>query len=173
MIVIVSYLARKGHLRDVYSEVQISLTIFQTLQLLEVVHCAIGLVPSSAFQTFIQIISRLMVVWGILLPIVETRNAMGVPLLLFAWSFAEMTRYLYYALNIYNLVPYVLTWLRYSLFIVLYPVGVTGELLTMVAAYPLIRDRNLFAIHLPNFANFSFYYHYMLIVVILAYIPCK
>lgn len=173
LIRVLSYLARKGHLHDVYPEVQISVSIFQTLQLLEVVHCIIQLVPSNAVQTFIQILSRLIVVWGVLLPVPEARNAFGVPMLLVAWSLAEMTRYLYYALNIYNLVPYVLTWLRYSLFIVLYPLGVSGELLTFVAAYPLIRDRDLFAIHLPNLANFSFYYHYLLVLIMLGYIPCK
>ena len=94
-------------------------------------------------------------------------------MLLVAWSIAEMTRYLYYALNIYDMVPYILVWMRYTLFIVLYPLGVSGELLTIVAAYPLIRDRKLLAYELPNFFNVSFYYHIILIFVILSYIPCK
>jgi len=171
LAVVLWHFVQKGHFTDVYLSVQTSVSIFQTLQLIEVVHCVVRLVPSNAFQTFIQVLSRLVVVWGILLPVIETRNGLGVPMLLIAWSIAEMTRYLYYALNIYNLVPYVLTWLRYTLFIVLYPIGVSGELITIVSAIPYIRHRNLWAIHLPNFANISFYYHYLLVIVILSYIP--
>ena len=173
LFIVLSYVIRKGTFTNVYPEVQTILLIFQTLQLMEVLHCIIRLVPSNPFQTFIQILSRLILVWGILLPVVESRGSIGVPMLLVAWSIAEMTRYMYYALNIYNLVPYILVWMRYTFFIVLYPLGVSGELLTIVCAYPYIRDRNLFAIPLPNFANFSFYYHILLIGVMLSYIPCK
>jgi very-long-chain (3R)-3-hydroxyacyl-CoA dehydratase len=45
-----------------------------------------------------------------------------------SWSLVEVPRYLFYALNIFNAVPYPLLWLRYSLFAVLYPTGITGEL---------------------------------------------
>ncbi|CAN0542147.1 unnamed protein product, partial [Scytosiphon promiscuus] len=32
--------------------------------------------------------------------------------------------------------PYVLFFLRYSLFFILYPTGITGEVLTMLAGFP-------------------------------------
>ncbi|XP_054161032.1 very-long-chain (3R)-3-hydroxyacyl-CoA dehydratase hpo-8-like [Oppia nitens] len=172
LIIIVGHvLATGGKFTGAYDRVQLSLTIFQSLQLIEVGHCLVRLVPSNAFQTFVQIFSRLVVVWGILLPVADSRTSIGVPMLLIAWSLAEMTRYMYYALNIYDQVPYVLTWLRYTLFIVLYPLGVSGELLTMVAAIPYIRDSGLYSLSLPNFANFSFYYHYGLVAIMLGYIP--
>lgn len=171
LVQVLTYIAKRGDYKDVWLHVRYSVSIFQTLQLIEVIHCIVKLVPSNAFQTFIQIVSRLVVVWGILLPVVESRNSIGVPMLLMAWSIAELTRYLYYALNIYELVPYVLTWLRYTLFIVLYPIGVSGELLTMVSAFPYIRDKQLLSYPLPNFANISFYYHYMIVLIMLSYIP--
>ncbi len=49
---------------------------------------------------------------------------MGVLLVCFAWSVTEVVRYSYYAFNILGFVPYLLTWCRYSLFIILYPLGV-------------------------------------------------
>ena len=171
--IVLLYVKRKGSFEKVYPEVQLSLSIFQTLQLLEVVHCIIRLVPSNPFQTFIQVQSRLILVWGIMLLVPESQASPGVAMLLVAWSIAEMTRYAYYALNIYDMVPYILVWMRYTFFIVLYPLGVSGELLTIVAAYPYIRDRKLFAFELPNILNVSFYYHILLIGVILSYIPCK
>lgn len=154
-----------------FDTVAFGLTFFQTLQLLEVLHCVVGLVPSDPIQTAMQIFSRLVVVWGILRPVEESRLSLGVPLLLTAWSIAEMTRYLYYALNIYDIVPSILTWCRYTFFIILYPMGVTGELLTIISALPTIYAKSLYAIKLPNFANISFYYEYALILIMLSYIP--
>lgn len=148
-----------------------SVTFFQTLQFIEVLHCVVGLVPSDPIQTAMQILSRLVVVWGILRPIEDARLSIGVPLLLTAWSVAELTRYIYYALNIYNIVPSILTWCRYTFFIVLYPMGVSGELLTIVAALPTISAKSMWAIELPNFANISFYYQHALWVIMASYIP--
>lgn len=62
---------------------------------------------------------------------------------------------------------------RYTLFIVLYPMGVTGELLTIYAALPYVRQAGLYSISLPNKYNFSFDYHAFLILVMISYIPRK
>ncbi|XP_076349887.1 3-hydroxyacyl-CoA dehydratase 1 isoform X2 [Tachypleus tridentatus] len=105
------------------------------------------------------------------LALLEVVNCVGVPMLLVAWSIAEITRYLYYALTLYNFCPWLLVWCRYSLFVVLYPTGVTGEILTMLTAFPYIRDRQMLSILLPNRANFSFHFHYVLIAILLSYIP--
>lgn len=51
-----------------------------------------------------------------------------------SWGLVEVPRYLFYALNLIDLVPYPLFWLRYSLFAVLYPTGITGELGCMYQA---------------------------------------
>lgn len=62
---------------------------------------------------------------------------------------------------------------RYTLFIVLYPMGVTGELLTIYAALPFVRQAGLYSISLPNKYNFSFDYYTFLILVMISYIPRK
>ena len=156
---------------EAFESVSVCLSIFQTLQFIEVLHCVVGLVPSNAIQTAMQIASRLVVVWGILWPVTESRNSLGFPLLMSAWSVAEATRYSYYALNLYDLVPYLLTWARYTFFIVLYPVGVTGELLAIYSSLAVIARTGLFSIPMPNPLNVSFYYEYALVGVMLSYIP--
>lgn len=45
-------------------------------------------------------------------------------------------RYLFYAFGVMGRSPYVLFFLRYSLFFILYPTGITGEVLTMLAGLP-------------------------------------
>ena len=69
----------------------------------------------------------------------QSRHSLGVPLLLLAWSITEVIRYSFYALSLFNSVPYFIIWLRYTTFIVLYPTGVTGELLTLFAGLPEVR----------------------------------
>ena len=146
---------------------------FQTIQLIEVVHAVLRFVPSSPITTFIQILSRLVLVWGVLVPIPEARYSVGVPMLLIAWSIAECTRYFYYGFHLYESAPYFSTWLRYSLFLVLYPTGVTGELLTTYSALPTIAKNKMWTLELPNIFNISFYYNYILVIFMLSYIHCK
>jgi very-long-chain (3R)-3-hydroxyacyl-CoA dehydratase len=49
-----------------YDEIQYELRVYQTLAFLEVIHCMIGIVRSSPFTTFMQVYSRLLVLWGII-----------------------------------------------------------------------------------------------------------
>ena len=53
-----------------------------------------------------------------------------------SWSAIEIVRYVFYAFKLASdkSMPYPLFWLRYSLFMVLYPSGITGEILQIVTA---------------------------------------
>lgn len=146
---------------------------FQTIQLLEVVHCMIGFVKSSAFQTFMQILSRIIIVWVALVPYPETRQTIGLNMIMWAWPLAETTRYIYYALNLMKLNLYFVTWLRYTLFIGLYPLGVSGELLILYRLLLITQKTGAYSYKLPNILNVSFYGDIAIIVLILSYVPCK
>lgn len=62
---------------------------------------------------------------------------------------------------------------RYNLFIVFYPVGVVGELMTIYSALPFVRRTGMYSTRLPNLYNVSFDYYYCLIIIMLSYIPRK
>lgn len=62
---------------------------------------------------------------------------------------------------------------RYTFFIILYPMGVAGELLTIYAALPYVQKTGLYSVTLPNKYNFSFDYYTFLILTMVSYIPCK
>lgn len=146
---------------------------FQTIQLLEVVHCMIGFVKSSAFQTFMQILSRIIIVWVALVPFPETRQTIGLDMILWAWPLAETTRYIYYALNLLKLNLYIVTWARYTFFILLYPLGVSGELLILYELMQICQKTGVYDYKLPNPLNISFYANIAIIFLILTYVPCK
>lgn len=84
-----------------------------------------------------------------------------------SWALVEVPRYLFYALNILNMVPYPLFWLRYSLFAILYPTGITGELGCMYYSLVDIKG-NYDLFHLPTNKSILFV---LIFIVILTYIP--
>lgn len=60
---------------------------------------------------------------------------------------------------------------RYTLFIVLYPVGVTGELLCLYSALPTVAQTKVYSLTMPNAINFTFDLHAALIIFALLYLP--
>lgn len=147
------------------------LKIFQTIQMIEVLHCIVGLVKSSAMQTFMQILSRIVIVWVALVPFPETRETTGLSMILWAWPIAETTRYIYYALNLMKLNLYIVTWARYTFFIVLYPLGVSGELLILYKLMQVLKKSGQYDYTMPNAINMSFDSSVVIITFMLTYVP--
>ena len=156
-----------------WNEIKFTLSIIQFAQFIEVLHCLIGLVKSNALITFQQIFTKNLIVFGIATPFIGPKFSLGIFLVTGCWSIAEITRYLYYASNILNLVPYALTWCRYSFFLILYPIGAAGELLLIFSSLNEISKNPNLSFQLPNVLNVSFYLHFILIAFMLLYIPCK
>eukprot|EP00929_Paragymnodinium_shiwhaense_P013131 TRINITY_DN120996_c0_g1_i1.p1 TRINITY_DN120996_c0_g1~~TRINITY_DN120996_c0_g1_i1.p1 ORF type:complete len:784 (+),score=224.56 TRINITY_DN120996_c0_g1_i1:94-2445(+) len=142
---------------QLWSEVGATVTYFQHLGVMEIVHASAGMVRSNAVMTFVQMFSRWMIV-AFLNECVQCKTeTFFVPMMLFAWCMAETVRYVYYAIGqlaeiatsargvavamklikmksvekaddpVFK-IPFPLVWLRYSMFIVLYPMGVCGEM---------------------------------------------
>jgi very-long-chain (3R)-3-hydroxyacyl-CoA dehydratase len=115
-------------------DVEFALKAVQTAAVLEVVHSAIGFVRSPVGTTFMQVFSRVWTLWAVMHISVEAQTSVFFTLACTSWALVEVPRYLFYALNIIDALPYPLFWLRYSLFAVLYPTGITGELGCMYLA---------------------------------------
>ncbi|MCJ1308961.1 hypothetical protein MMC25_002616 [Agyrium rufum] len=105
----------------------------QTLMLLEVVHSALGLIRSPLPTALMQVSSRILLVYPVVTwhPEIATSSFYSIfySTMLFAWSVTEVVRYSYFLLNLKFGVPGFLTWARYNLFFVLYPVGITSEVI--------------------------------------------
>jgi len=156
---------------QLYQNVETELQIFQTAAVLEIFHIALGLVRSPLATTITQVYSRVFVVWMILFKVASSRSSFGVPMLLIAWSVTEVVRYSFYALNLIKSVPWILIWMRYTFFIVLYPMGASGEVITMLSALGEIGRKKHFTIEMPNAMNFAFSFYYFVILLCLYYIP--
>lgn len=67
--------------------------------------------------------------------------------------------------------PYPLLWLRYTTFIVLYPLGVASELAMVYLALPTIRKSKMWSAPMPNSLNIGFDYHLICWAMLAGYIP--
>jgi len=120
----------KWNYKTLYYGIGRDLRMVQSLAILEVFNSLFGMVRSPLFTTTGQVASRLFIVWFILhyLNSILLKENIAFTTLTFAWSVTEIIRYSYYMLSQLNAVPYFLTWLRYSSFLPLYPIGVASEM---------------------------------------------
>jgi len=172
LLQILTHFKNVGEYGDLYAAVETTLKIFQTGALLEIIHAATGLVRSNVTVTLQQVSSRVYIVWFILHTLPASRSSIGVLLLLFAWTITEMIRYSMYGIQLVTTTPYFLTWLRYTFFIIAYPVGVSGELLCNFAGYLEAKESGIYSVSLPNPVNFTFSFSLLTVLVGLVYIPC-
>lgn len=156
---------------SLYDELGDHVKLVQTAALLEVVHAIVGLVRSNPMVTATQIASRLFVVWFPIHHIPESQTSPGLTIMLFAWCLTETVRYSYYAFNLVNVNVGIITWLRYTLFIVLYPMGVSGEMWCYIDALPFLATSKALGIAMPNAYNFTFSPYVVTIMILLLYIP--
>ena len=170
----------------VYAAVEIPLLVAQTAACLEVVHAMTGLARSPVLVTAMQVSSRLMVVWGVLWISPPSRVAtlslggltlggveigLGVPSLLLCWGVTEVVRYSFYFFKLLGEVPRLVVWARYTLFIVLYPLGVSSELWCAYSGFGHLVESGAFSYRMPNPYNVAWDFSVVQILFFLGYVP--
>mmetsp|Transcript_13618 Transcript_13618/g.27859 ORF Transcript_13618/g.27859 Transcript_13618/m.27859 type:complete len:216 (-) Transcript_13618:86-733(-) len=107
-------------------------TTLQMIACMELLHSIVGLVSGSPMSALMQLVGRNVIHFGFIVPN-NTANLYVVSLY-FAWSVAEVIRYPFYGLSIVDSCPGALLWLRYSAFILLYPIGILSEIAVCLSA---------------------------------------
>ncbi|CAI0474995.1 unnamed protein product, partial [Linum tenue] len=142
---ILSNFSATGSVAGAYASAGDLICLLQSIAFLEVVHGALGLVPSGVLYPFMQWGGRTHFVLAIVRKIVEVQELPAVFITFTAWSIAESIRYSHYALNCIGRCPSWIVYLRYTAFIVLYPIGLfPGEIWLMYQALPFVKKTNLF-----------------------------
>ncbi|ODO00606.1 hypothetical protein L198_02926 [Cryptococcus wingfieldii CBS 7118] len=115
----------------------------QSLAVLEIVHAALGLVRSPVGTVTSQVFSRVYTVWGVVEAVPQvTHDSPLFTTMLLAWSIAEVVRYSFYTLSLLppasvpSPITSLLTWLRYTSFLVLYPLGAGSEAFLSFSTLP-------------------------------------
>ncbi|CUM66548.1 uncharacterized protein PRCAT00004217001 [Priceomyces carsonii] len=129
----------------------------------EVMNAYIGLVKSPFATLYLQFSARLLIVVGVsyVLPDSPGNYHISYSGLSLAWSLTEVIRYGFYIAKLLNHVPYPLMWLRYSAFLVLYPVGLVCEASVVYLSLSLAKFASL--------GNLG--YFYFLVFALLMYVP--
>ena len=152
------------------------LKFFQTLMLLDVilrqiVHGLLKISGSPVAPSFFQVVGRNLVVYCFMdlnpsVCFTQSSWIFGVSMM---WSTSEMIRYSSYLAQSFKITPKWLMWLRYSVFIVIYPIGVFSEVMVFTGAYPKIAKccPRVFSYEMPNEYNFSFDFLYFLVICVL------
>mmetsp|Transcript_28125 Transcript_28125/g.90666 ORF Transcript_28125/g.90666 Transcript_28125/m.90666 type:complete len:799 (-) Transcript_28125:124-2520(-) len=138
----VTTVADWASLSEVWGRSSKYVIVGQLLMILEVFHAVLGMVRSPVFTTWLQVQSRL---W-ILFATMACASAQSQPfcgLMVLSWSLVEIVRYSFYLCALFLVaakVPYALFWARYSAFFVLYPTGIAGELGTALSVVASSKD---------------------------------
>ncbi|PVU96223.1 hypothetical protein BB561_001319 [Smittium simulii] len=136
------------------------LLILVLISLLEILHATLNFVNSGAGATALQVLARLFALYisnyGFKQDIVT--KCFGFTVMVFAWSITECIRYPYYALSLLDIDFYPILWARYSLFYVLYPMGVWGEISQVIRSLDLAYQKS------PNM-------YYFLVFMMVIYLP--
>ena len=146
---------------DLFNMSSTTLIAVQSLAVIEIINAATGIDRAPLFTSIVQMLSRLLIVYGImfLLPNSPANFHWVYISLCLSWSITEITRYTYYAQHLQGEVWEWLTWLRYTTFYVLYPTGVASEvsmiILSLNEAEKVVGS----------------WYRYGLIVILFTYIP--
>lgn len=159
-------------MKETYTAVGNPLKFIQLLQFLEVMHPLFGYTKSNTLVAFLQVSGRGFVLFCMIdgEPRMQTKPV--VFYLFLVWCTIEIVRYPYYISQLLNTEIAFLTWLRYTLWIPLYPLGFIYEGIIMLRNIPYFEETQKFTISLPNTYNFALHFPSLIrIYLLLLFLP--
>lgn len=156
---------------ELWTEVNGLLKVVQTAACLEVFNAMVGIVRSPWVTVLMQVFSRVWTLWAVMNIAPNSQTSFFFFMACTSWALVEVPRYLFYALSILNAVPYPLFWLRYSLFAILYPTGITGELGCMYCAIFHLWGNSKSLSDLSNLPTHDLVLLVLIVLVVVTYVP--
>ncbi|XP_043277959.1 very-long-chain (3R)-3-hydroxyacyl-CoA dehydratase isoform X2 [Venturia canescens] len=159
-------------INETYTNVGSAMKFIQLLQFMEVMHPLFGYTKGNAFIALLQIGGRNF----ILFCMIEAEPRMQTKPVIFyvflVWSLIEIVRYPYYITQLLNVDIAPLTWLRYTIWMPLYPFGFLCEGIIVLRNIPYFEETDKFTVSLPNAWNFAFHFPtFMRLYLLLLSIP--
>ncbi|XP_014340584.1 very-long-chain (3R)-3-hydroxyacyl-CoA dehydratase isoform X2 [Latimeria chalumnae] len=153
---------------DTFHTVADMMYFCQMLAVLEVINPLIGLVKTGVIPATIQVFGRSMILFVVFGYLEEMQGKSVVFFTFYLWSIIEMFRYPYYMLACIDTEWKFLTWIRYTIWIPLYPLGVLAEAIAVIQSIPIFYEEGILSITLPSpLISFSYFLHVYLIMMFL------
>lgn len=130
----------------------------QLLQFMEVMHPLFGYTKGNAFIAFLQIGGRNFILFCMIEAESRMQTKPVIFYVFFVWSLVEIVRYPYYITQLLNVDIAPLTWLRYTIWMPLYPFGFLCEGIIVLRNIPYFEETDKFTVSLPNAWNFAFHF---------------
>ncbi|WAQ97824.1 HACD3-like protein, partial [Mya arenaria] len=134
----------------------------QSVAVLEIIHPLFGLVKTGALAPFMQVGGRGFILFMLIVQDVRLQVAPVVWYLFMTWATVELVRYPFYMLSSIGKEVLVISWVRYTAWIPLYPLGILFEATVVIMSIPLFEESGVFSMQLPNSANLAFYFPWFL-----------
>uniref|UniRef100_UPI0037E7BBD5 very-long-chain (3R)-3-hydroxyacyl-CoA dehydratase isoform X1 n=1 Tax=Semicossyphus pulcher TaxID=241346 RepID=UPI0037E7BBD5 len=161
----------RDSLYDTFHTISDVMFFCQILAAVEVLNAAFGVVRTGVIPTLIQVVGRNFILFIIFGSLEEMHNQPVVFFVFYLWSAIEIFRYPFYMLGCFNTEWKTLTWLRYTIWIPLYPLGVIAEAVAVIQSISIFDQTKLFSIPLPKSlgtsVSFSYFLHIYLALMFL------
>ena len=140
----------------VWAHVGPKMKIVTVVQIMDVLHARALITHNKWYVCFLQVFSRLYILFVVLGTDPVMQNKPFVCFLFLVYVAIEVIRYPFYALAARKRAYPLLTWLRYNAWIPLYPLGLFLEGVILLRSIPLYLQSAAYSVRLPNPANFAF-----------------
>ncbi|KAB7503169.1 Very-long-chain (3R)-3-hydroxyacyl-CoA dehydratase 3, partial [Armadillidium nasatum] len=146
VIVILTRYSKSGKdsMEGTYEAVSWMMKLCFMTQFLEIFHPLLGYTKGSVLEPLMQVSGRGIVFFCLIVAEERMQTKPVIFYLFLVWSFIEVIRYPYYLLRVYDIEIGLLTWLRYSIWMPLYPLGIVLEGVVMLRSILTLKKlRNL------------------------------
>ncbi|XP_037082482.1 very-long-chain (3R)-3-hydroxyacyl-CoA dehydratase-like [Pollicipes pollicipes] len=152
------YLEGQDSLTRAYDTAGLNMKLAQGLQVLEILHPLLGMTRGGVLEPLMQVSGRNLMLFIVLEGEQRLQTKPAVFYLFVVWSLVELVRYPYYTLRLVRREVSVLTWLRYTIWIPLYPLGFITEGVLYLRSLPYFEETGKFSVSMPNALNFAFHF---------------
>jgi len=169
VFIICIFTLREGldSLASIFTKTQTLISFLQVLVFVDIVNDTLEFVPPPDMNVLVRlhckVLRRGLIYFGALYFIPEIQNHIASGIMIFIWALLDLIRYPFYALNTFKICPEFLIQIRYSEFIVLYPLGFVSEIWVWCLMIPYIQSKQLHHWTLPGVPWISFNFHYFVI----------
>ncbi|XP_029806619.1 very-long-chain (3R)-3-hydroxyacyl-CoA dehydratase 3 isoform X1 [Suricata suricatta] len=165
------FILGKESFYDTFHTVADMMYFCQMLSAVETINAAIGVIKSPVIPCLIQLLGRNFILFIIFGTVEEMQTKAVVFFVFLTWSAIEIFRYPFYMLSCIDMDWKVLTWLRYTVWIPLYPLGCLAEAVSVIQSIPVFNETGRFSFTLPYpvkiKVRFSFFLQIYLIILFL------
>ncbi|XP_028715608.1 very-long-chain (3R)-3-hydroxyacyl-CoA dehydratase 4 isoform X3 [Peromyscus leucopus] len=126
----------KDSMVDTFYAIGLVMRVCQSISLLELLHIYIGIESNHLFPRFLQLMERVVILFGVITSQEEIQEKYVVCVLFIFWNLLDMVRYTYSMLSVIGISYAVLTWLSQTLWMPIYPLCVLAEAFTIYQSLP-------------------------------------